>query len=612
MMMQPSGPQLPMGLLNEPSEQTPQPGLVTPNDAAPPPQPPQIQGPEPTFTILVQQVPRVGRIKVYPVPPEEFRVSRRARTVSEADYHGWRYQAYQSDIILEYPDETYDLDPSAVTGRDLDTTLDERVQSRFPNEYSQGAKEGVFDEQRKKVWVHIEYIRVDYDGDGIVELRRIKRVGHVILENHAVDNSEFVAWTPIRVAHRLIGRSLADTLLDIQKIRTVITRRAMDSLTQTLTPTRFINSKALANDPSLLDRMLDNEVGDVIPVDGDPNTIIRDIVSPDVTASAFQAIEYWDRRSEEASGVNRHAMGIQPQAITETKGGIENLQAAANIRIEQVARWLAMGLREVFQRMLVLIMERQDHARIIKINGRKMTCDPRRWSDEMTVDVHVGMVGESREKRLQYLSAIASKQEAIMAQAGFGNPLVGPVEYSHTLRQMVAAMGFRNTAQFIKELPADWQPPAPSEKPDPKMIEAQGRQQIAQAEFAAKQQMMQAEMVAKQQMAQEQLQIKAQQAARDAEIKQAMAAQDAQVRQAIEAAKIDSIRNAQAAKADLDRQIAEVRAKAEADLAVMRLNGEMELARYKIEMAARYGASNMNGSGEMHIKKDRPGGSLDA
>ena len=603
----------PMGLLGDYGQQAPPPGLVTPVDPMPTPAP-EAMGPQPTYSARVQHIPRVGRIKIYPVPPEEFRISRRSRTVAEADYHGWRYQAYQSDVMLEHPDHAYDMDPAAATGRDLDTTLDERVQARFPYEFSQGSKEGVFDDQRKKVWVHIEYIRIDFDGDGIVELRRIKRVGHVILENHAVDTSEFVAWTPIRVAHRLIGRSLADTLLDIQKIRTVITRRAMDSLTQSLTPTRFVNAKAFANDPSLLDRMLDNEVGDVIPVDGDPNAIIRDIVSPDVTPSAFQAIEYWDRRSEEASGVNRHAMGIQPQAITETKGGIENLQAAANIRIEQIARWLSMGLREIFQRMLTLIMERQDHARIIKINGRKLQIDPRRWSDEMSVDVHVGMVGESREKRLQYLGAIAAKQEAIMAQVGLDNPLVTPVEYSHTLRQMVAAMGFRNTNQFIKTLPDDWQPLPGQDKPDPKMAEVQGKQQIAQAELQGKQQMMQADMAAKQQLAQAEMQMKLQQAEQDTALKQQAASRDAEINHAIEMAKVDAIKQAQAMKAQLEREIAELRAKAEADLALRRLDAEMQLARYKIEMELKFGMGPRGGNGgqDTYIPKDRPGGSLDA
>lgn len=119
------------------------------------------------------------------------------------------------------------------TDDDLEMSSDTRQLARFPDEPDIGRHHD--DKLREQVTLKIEYIKCDYDRDDIVELRRVVRVGDVILENEVAEESEFTLWSPIRVSHRAIGRSIADTLLDIQKIRTVITRRAMDSLSQALT-----------------------------------------------------------------------------------------------------------------------------------------------------------------------------------------------------------------------------------------------------------------------------------------------------------------------------------------------------------------------------------------
>lgn len=570
-------------------------------------QPPQMM-PQPaetfqTATIKIQKTNTVGRGRVKGVPPEEFRVSRRARSLEEADYHAWKHEVYLADMVADHPDSAYELDPDLTTSAEdeMDSESDERVVARFPDEPSTTARNHRKDHQRRKVWLNIEYIRGDFDEDGTIELRRVKRVGDVILENDIVEESEFVAWSPIRVSHRLIGRSIADTLMDIQKIRTVLTRKAMDSLTQSLAPRTFFNINAAQSDPTILDRILDHEVGDVITVDGNPNEVMRTEVTPDVSASAFQAIEYWDRRSEEASGVNRHAMGIQPQAITSTKGGIDMLQAAANSRVEQVARWAASGFEQILAKLLRLIIENQDQPRIIKVAGKPLRADPRHWSDDMTVSVHVGMAAESREKKLGYLGAIAGKQEAIMTTGGLNNPIVTPKHYRATLAQMVSVMGYKNPSQFFAEVDDNWQPPEPGEDPKTAEVkqkgqlaaaELQGKQQLAQAELQTKQQAQAADIAGKQEIAKMEMQFKQQMTAVETQAK----AQEAE-RQALIQREIATM------KMDMEREIAQQRLAQERELALMRMEQEREMAALRISMGA---------TQQQDTDSFREGGRLDA
>lgn len=525
--------------------------------AAPQP-PPQVIGPEPTFSIQVQRI-RTGSVSVEVIPPEEFRLARRARSIETAPYHGWRFEAYMADLKRQHPDKVKELDDEglAEVAVGLDAFYDERLTARFPDELDNGVNRIAKEPERRKVVCHIEYIRGDFDGDGVVELRRIKRSGGVLLENDIAEESEFTMWSPIPVSHRAIGISLADTLIDIQKIRTVLTRKAMDSLSQSLAPRTAVSAEAAQRDPSLIDRLLDHDVGDVIPVSGDPSKILMPLTTPDVSASAFQAIEYWDRRSEEASGVNRHAMGIQPQAITDTKGGIENLQAAANKRVEDYAVWAGIALEEAFGKILRLLIAHQDQPRIVKINGRRLSIDPRRWSDEMTVSVHVGSV-EDRARKLQILNLIAGKQEQILLQAGPGNPMVGFSEYRNTLARMVIASGEKSAAPYFKEIPDNWQPPPP--QPDPKTQAMQAKLQMDQAKAASD------------------AQLKQQQFAHDKALSEAKLQADAEASER----EARSKHELQAIQIDADAKLAQAKAAAEAALAQQRIDAEMALARERM------------------------------
>ena len=556
-----------------------------------------------TATIKVRKVDRVGRGRIKGVPPEEFRVSRRARSLDESDYHGWKHEVFLADLVADHPDSAYELDPDATsTAEDeMDAETDERVVARFPDEPSTTSRDRRNDRHSRKVWLNIEYVRGDFDQDGTIELRRVKRVGDVILENDIVEESEFTGWSPIRVSHRLIGRSIADPLMDIQKIRTVLTRKAMDSLTQALAPRTFFNTSAAQTDPTILDRILDHEVGDVIPIDGNPRDVLYTEITPDVSAAAFQAIEYWDRRSEEASGVNRHAMGIQPQAITSTKGGIDMLQAAANSRVEQVARNAAAAVEEILGKLLRLIVENQDQPRVIRVAGKPLRVDPRRWSDDMTVSVHVGMAAESREKKLSYLSAIAGKQEAIMTTGGLNNPIVTPKHYRATLAQMVSVMGYKNPSQFFGEIPDDWKPPEPGE--DPKTAEVKQKGQLAQAELQGKQQLAQAELQSKQQAQAADITGKQEIAKMEMQFKQQMTAVETQAK-AQEAERQAMIqREIATMKMDMEREIAQQRLAQERELALMRMDQEREMAALRLSMGA---------TQQQETASFRDGGRLDA
>lgn len=549
-----------------------------------------------TYMIEVRHKPRMGRVVIENVPPEEVAWSKRARSAATADYIRRKREVFVAEIMAQYPEARAELEaPDKAwnsAGNDIDAATDARRSARH-GESSVDDRKSSDHWRRRKAYLIEEDVRVDYDGDGIVELRHIKRLGDVILENEIVERSELFFWSPIRIPHKLAGRSVADTMMDFQKIRTVLTRRALDSLAQSLTQQKAVNTSLV--DPADIDGILDNDIGHVVKCKGDVRASLMPIETPDISGSALTWLEYTDQKQEQASGATRHNQGVDPKALTKTASGLDMLQSAGMTRIEMYARWLGEALEEIFEHILSLVCRHQDQARIIKIKGKPVSIDPRLWSDEMSVTVHVGLGGETRERKLFNLNMIAGKQEQILLNAGETNPVVSWSEYRTTLQRMVETMGFKNATAFWKEVPEGYQPPEPGK--DPKTAEVEGKLQLEQAKAAQTQQ------------------LATQKLAADQQLKQAEFAHKQQIAEAEIAGKQDQAR----IDAANEMQIAKVRIAAETEIAARRTEAEMALARWKTAQEVELAREKMRrdgsagGDGELdNIDSFRPGGSLGA
>lgn len=546
------------------------------------------EGPNgPSFILEVRRTPKMGRVHIEAVPPEEFALSKQAKAVSASKYHRRKRLAYIAELARKYPEKAQELKDRKPKADE--PTDDARLQARHPEEnVSIGNGMDGSEQGRRECWLYEEYVRIDYDDDGIVELRHIKRVDDIVLENIAVSGSDYVCWTPSRVSHKAIGRSIADMLADTQKIRSVITRRYLDALSQTVTPRTYVDLQRVDQDG--LDAIADNDIGAVVPIKGDPRAAVYESEMPDVSGPCLTALEYFDGRGAEASGVTKQSQGMDPQAMNKTATGIDLLQAAAKTRIEMFARWAGLGLEDAFKRILQLVAAHQDGPRMVKLFGKWVEIDPRTWSDEMAVKIDIGSAGVSKQQRIANMMLISQKQEQILLSAGPSNPLVTLQHLRNSYTSMASDMGFPDPSLYFGEIPQDW---APEPQPDPKMAEVQAKTQLETQ--------------------------KAQAAAQ-------LSAQKQQMDQEIAGQKIMSERELALIKAQSEREIAEIRIASEATIAREKMQIEIVLAREKQQMefdladrnshrqaqvglvAAR--SKGLNGSSHSGIGSSRPGGSL--
>lgn len=451
-----------------------------------------------------------GRVRVVGVPPEEFLFSRQAASLDEARLVAHRVRMTASDLIEMGHDE--DLIES-IPSHDSAEISEERV-TRFTVDGSGnwGGQAGQSeDRSTRPIWVYECYLRVDYDGDGIAELRQVTVAGPgaTLLPDPEtgekaveVEERPFVTITPIRMPHRTIGRSLADLVRSIQLLKSTVWRQLMDNMYA------INNARALINERVNMDDWLVQRPGGAVRVDGVGP--VGDAMVPVQTQSlgsyAYPLLEYLDGVKESSTGVTRYNQGLDADSLNKTATGINQILGRAQQRILLIARLFSeTGFRDLFGKILRLVVSHQDRARVMRLRNDFVEMDPRGWNPSMDVVVNVALGRGTREQQATMARLLLDVQRQIIEyQGGADGPLVTLGNVYGALKKLVPALGMKDVEAVFTD-PAN-APPAPP-RPDPKMAEAQGKLQIEQARVQLQAQADQGKMALEQQKAQSDIEI---------------------------------------------------------------------------------------------------------
>jgi hypothetical protein len=450
--------------------------------SAPPPIIDQLTGQQLTPTVMIHDVKVkrkiiTKRFRVESLAPEEFIVDRRARTLEDADIVAHRKLATVSELVaMGYSQEEVESN----TGEDeLDTNI-ERI-ARNPAQMMFG--ESANNPAQRRVLYTESYIRLDIDGDGIAELRKICTMGpsYKIVANDPADDIPFAYFCPDPEPHTLFGMSTADVTMDIQRIKSVILRNMLDSLAQAIHPRTGVVEGQVN-----LDDVLNNENGAIIRMRA-PG-MVQPFTTPFVGQQAFPMMEYMDQIKEARTGMSKASMGLNADALqSTTRLAVQATVQAAQQHIELIARVFSeIGMKRLFKGLLRLVTRHQDKPRVIRLRNQWVEVDPRGWDAAMDVSVNVGLGTGGIDEKMQFLQAIAGKQEQILQSLGPSNPIVTIGQYANTLTKLVEMAGYKDSTQFFNQLPADYTPPAPQPQPDPTQALAQVQIQSIQADIQKK------------------------------------------------------------------------------------------------------------------------------
>ena len=104
-----------------------------------------------------------------------------------------------------------------------------------------------------------------------------------------------------------------------------------------------------------------------------------------------------DTMAEQRTGATRYNQGLDANTLNKTASGINMIQNAAAQRIELIARIYAeTGVKRAFRRILQLVCQHQQKARMIRLRNTWVEMDPRGWRDSMDMTVSVGLGNGNR------------------------------------------------------------------------------------------------------------------------------------------------------------------------------------------------------------------------
>jgi hypothetical protein len=465
-----------------------------------------------THTVQVKKKNKVGQIKIVNVPPEEFLISKHARTIQDSPFTAHRRLIPRSDLVaMGFPWEEVQNLP---TYDDLSFSP-ERV-ARF-SEGEQPSEQESYDPSMQEVEVYECYVRADMDNDGIAELMQVWYAGSKILEMSETDYIPFHGICPIPVPHKFYGLSLADKTMDIQLQKSTITRQMLDNLYLT----NNVRVGAIEGQVNL-DDLTSVTPGGVVRMKN-PNAVVPMAVQP-VANQAFPMLEYLDQTQAKRTGVSDASQGLDPNILQNvTATAVAAFSSASSGKLELIARIFAeTGVKTLFKGILHLLCKYQDKPRLIRMRGEYVPMDPREWSNQYDVTISVGLGTGNRQEQMAMLAMILDKQEKILQQFGPANPLVSVAQYRDTLGRMIEAAGFKDSATFFKPITPEIDqalsnPPPQQQQPDPAI---QAMMMQAQAQLEIDRQKAMADIQAKREKAAAEIQLAREKAAAELQLKQ--------------------------------------------------------------------------------------------
>lgn len=431
------------------------------------------------YDVEIKRRIKSGKVKIEALPPEEFLIDRRAKSIDEATFVGHRTMKTVSDLVAM----GYDYDEMVeIAGNGNDFDSNQEYQARNPFAVISTANNG--DPSSKSVLYIEGYLKVDFDGDGIAEMRRICTVGasNKVVRNEIVDDRQFADFCPDPEPHTFFGMCPADVVMDIQRIKSNVQRGILDSLAQSIHP-----RTAIVEGQANMDDVLNTEVGAVIRMRA-PG-MVQPFTTPFVGQAAFPMLDYLDDIKQTRTGISKAASGLDADALqSTTKAAVSATVNAAHQHIEMIARIFAeTGLRKLFTGILKLVVENQDRARMVRLRNQFVPIDPRSWDSKMDVTVNVGVGDGTIEDRINILNQVAMRQEMLIEKTGPNNPVVSIPQYTNTLTKMLQLAGIKDSQNYFNQLPADFQlPEPPAPKPSPEEMLAQVQAQAIQADIQKK------------------------------------------------------------------------------------------------------------------------------
>ncbi|AGA64775.1 putative portal protein [Liberibacter crescens BT-1] len=387
--------------------------------------------------LRIRRKNRQGRVCIDAVPPDEFLIHPEAIDIDNSLLVGRKLSLSRSTLVsMGYDRDRIHRLPTARSGAGMH-------RSRSMQDA---------DHALERIDYYELYVTVDYDGDGVAELRRVVMAGGTneenILVNEEWDEVPFASLRALRYPHRFEGESLAASVAEIQRIKTVLLRQTLDNLYWQNQPQVIVQEGTILDPESVLNPQFGQPIR--VTAGLDVRTALGMHGVPMVADKSFAMLDYLDRELIDRTGISDAAGGFSPELY-------QNMTATATALVEQggigqvelIVRTLAQGLERLFRGLLRLLVQHQDRARMTRLRDRWIEFDPRSWNVDMDASVNIGLGAGSRERDMVMMMNLLSLQKELISAFGVDNPFVSATNLYHGVARLAEAAGIQNVEHYF-------------------------------------------------------------------------------------------------------------------------------------------------------------------
>tara|TARA_S200002703_G_scaffold1263_1_gene2198 strand:+ start:4176 stop:6149 length:1974 start_codon:yes stop_codon:yes gene_type:complete len=404
------------------------------------------------------------RTVVSNIPPEELRISEEATSVCDARYVGRVCSRTISDIRalgFEIDDDVEDDNSSLLSIIKQDRHEDISNQLFGEDGQDLGAA--------RQVSLREEYLRYDIDDDGITELLQVFRVGDEVLSVEEVDEIPIYSWSPIIVPHRHVGSTPIDPIMDIQLLKSKVTRNLLDN------QERINNGRFGVVDGQVnLDDLMSSSPLSVVRMNF--QGAVEALPTPKLDQSAFQILGYADSMAEKRSGVSERGQGLDPKMFNSNTAAstAELAMSSAEQKNELVARVFAeTGLKELMLGIHRLGLKHEKPGKKIRTNnGQFIPINPEEWRNRYDMNVTVGIGNGSKNQQMIQMQQIEQTMQAIVGAGGLGT-IIKPTNVWNLAMEKTKIAGRKDGNLFFTKPESDDVDQGPSVEEQVKMKEVQ-------------------------------------------------------------------------------------------------------------------------------------------
>lgn len=426
-----------------------------------------------THDITAKRSKDASQTRVQAIPPEEVAISREALGLQSAALVRHVPKHTTRSQLLELG-----IDADKVSALQTIGVRDTEEELARDTLFKHERHKKTVNKGNQRVDVADNYIRLDANENGKNELWHVMTGSKdtVLLSKTRITRVPLSTITPIIEPHQIFGISIADLVVDLQRIRTFLVRSALDNAAAMNNQRPVVNESQTT--ASTIDDILMNRPGSMISVRGDVRSAFTYAQNNNIAGDMVSLTQYFDTVRTERTGVQRFGQSMDPDAIRKDMSATEfaGTQSDALKSIKLIARIFAeTGLKDLMINIHHTLKSHSGDKKLsLKLNGKFTDVDPRSWITRTDMQINVGLGTGTKAEQIAQLNQILQEQKESFQLQGLQDGESVTLEQIHYTRgRIITLQGFKSPDAFFNKIDPNKKQEPREPAPDPAIVKIQ-------------------------------------------------------------------------------------------------------------------------------------------